>query len=163
MTRPSRRQSFPLYVTALLLFLSLSLTLRNQRTPAPASRAATSASAVRRKRDRPSGPGAIDRLAATVEDMTALMQAEAAPDSAGASHLLSPARKKRAIAMIMDEEELSDGELSYIPLIFRPQPEKNLTGSDVADEYLGYPEKRRAARAMWLRREISRVQGVEEE
>lgn len=118
---------------------------------------------MKRKRDRPSGPAAIYRLASTVEDLTALMQAEAEPDSSVAAHLLSPARKKKAIAMIMDEEELSDGELSYIPLIFRPQPEKNLTGSDVADEYLGYPEKRKAARAIWLRREMNRVQGVDDE
>jgi hypothetical protein len=55
---------------------------------------------------------------------------------------------------VIEEEDLSDTELALVPKIFRGR-------ADVADEYLAFPEHKKAARRLWLDRELAHIQGIE--
>jgi hypothetical protein len=107
---------------------------------------------------RVSGPQALSHLARAIENLAASGEPEAPPGPApvGLDPALtsSPTRKRQAWLVVMKEEDLSDNELADVPRIFRGRP-------DIADEYLSFPETKKTARGIWLRRELDKVRELD--
>ena len=101
------------------------------------------------RRQKLSGPDAIQSLAESVQAMSA---AFAGPSSSSAPST-TPAMAtpyERAFQIIATSEGLSPAELALAPRIFRNNP-------DLVLEYLSFPAHTAEARSLWLQAELALV------